>query len=313
MVNLRHFLLTLFPMCVSMFMGCDYMLQYLKKESKKISYNCDTFDLEIISIMHNKNDENHSYSQDKLHKHPYYELCFVTEGYCEFEIYTKERFVVKKNSFIIFPPTCEHRIVFESPFFSKISTLYSFIPNENAESNFYQVARIATNDIKTYKSNKNVRFYLQRFLDIFKSNSMDYDNALLANFISVVIEVCHILTSKKEIEVKYIYNDKRINDVIKFIAENASNELSVRIVAEHLHISQRQLDRLFKEYLSTSPGKYIKNICIKRICELLMNTEYSLSDIAEIMKYNDTSALIKIFKSQEGITPQKYRDSILKV
>lgn len=288
------------------------MIQHLKGESKKISYTCESFDLDIISVMHSKNNENHSYSQDKLHKHPCYELCCVLDGYCEFELYNKERFVVKKNSFIIFPPTCEHRITFESPFFSKTSALYSFIPNENAKSNFYQSVRVAANDIKVYKNNKNVRFYLQRFLDIFKSNSMDYDNAMLSNFISFILEVCHIITYKKEIGVKYIYNDKRINDVIKFIDENASNELSVRLVAGHLHISQRQLDRLFKEYLSTSPGKYIKNICIKKIRELLMNTEYSLSDIAEIMKYNDTSALIKIFKNQEGITPQKYRDSILR-
>ena len=40
-------------------------------------------------------------------------------------------------------------------------------------------------------------------------------------------------------------------------------------------------------------------IKIKKIRELLLNTDYSLTNIAEIMKYNDTSALIKFFKKKK--------------
>ncbi len=288
------------------------MIQYFKTENNQINYSCELFDLDIFYITYNENNEQHSYSQNKLHKHPHYEICCVTNGYCEFEIYNKERFTVSKNGFIIFPPLCEHRIVFESPSFAKLSALFSFIPKESRENSFYKAAQISANDIKVYKSNKNVRFYIQRFLDIFNGKSMDYNNSILSNFIAFIIEIYDIITYKKEIEIKYVYNDKRINDAIKFIDENISNELSVGVVAKHLHISQRQLTRLFEQFLSTSPGKYIKNVCIKKIRELIMNTDYSLSDIAEIMKYNDTSALIKFFKGQEGITPQKLRDKIIK-
>ena len=288
------------------------MIQYFKSEANKINYSCEWFDLDIMYITYNENDENHTYSQDRLHKHPHYEVCCVTNGFCEFEIYNKTRFVVNKNCFIIFPPTCEHRIVFESPGFAKLSALFSFQPKANNDNTFYQAVQIAANDVKVYKSNKNVRFYIQRFLDIFCGKTMDYENLLLSNFISFMIEAYQIITYNKEIEIKYIYNDKRINDAIKFIDENISNELTVASVAKHLHISQRQLTRLFEQFLSTTPGRYIKNECIKKIRKLIMNTDYSLSDIAEIMKYSDASALIKFFKGQEGITPQKLRDKIIK-
>lgn len=288
------------------------MKQYFKSEFNSIDYSCELFDLAIIYITYNENDKNHTYFQDRLHKHPHYEICCVTNGYCEFEVYNKTKFVINKNSFIIFPPACEHRIVFESPEFSKLSALFSFQPKTNKENTFYQSVQIATNDLKIYKSNKDMRFYIQRFISIFRGRTMDYKNSLLSNFISFMIEAYQIITYKKEIEIKQIYTDKRINDAITFIDGNISNELTVSSVAKNLHLSQKQLTRLFVQFLSTTPGRYIKTACIKKIRALIMTTDNSLSDIAEIMKYSDASALIKFFKSQEGITPQKLRDKIIK-
>ncbi len=288
------------------------MKQYFKSEGNSIEYSCELFNLDIIYITYNENGENHTYSQNRLHKHPHYEICCVTNGYCEFEIYNKTRFVVNKNCFILFPPTCEHRIVFESPGFAKLSALFSFQPIANNENTFYQAVQIAANDIKVYKSNKNIRFYIKRFLDIFCGKSMDYEHLLLANFISFIIETYQVITYKKKIEIKHLYNDKRINDAIKFIDGNASNELTVASVSKHLHISPKQLTRLFEQFLSTTPGRYIKTACVNKIRELIINTDNSLSDIADIMKYSDASALIKFFKGQEGITPSKLRDKIIK-
>ena len=44
----------------------------------------------------------------------------------------------------------------------------------------------------------------------------------------------------------------------------------------------------------------------------LENSQYSITEIATITGYNDTSQFIIIFKREFGVTPKKYRDEILK-
>ena len=290
------------------------MILNIKSDNKKLTCNTDLFYIDIFHITHVENHTPSTYSQSSLHKHPYFEICYVLKGSCEFELYNKEIFTVKANTFIIFPPTCEHRIIRESEEFSKLYSLFSFLPEKNKDNEFYKMARSAANDVKLYKSNKALKFYINRFIDIFKNGeNSDYDTAITANFISFIIEVFKIMTKKSKSEPKYIHNDKRINDALTYISKNITDSPTVEDVAKHLHISSKQLTRSFCTYLSITPGQYIKNIKIKKIKQLLMNMDYTISDIAEIMKYNDASALISFFKKSEGITPQKMRENIFKL
>lgn len=286
---------------------------YFKSEEKKLAYKGDLFELDILYITYSNQSPNHSYSQNVLHKHPHYEICAVLNGECEFELYNKKRFIVSKNSFVIFPPMCEHRIIKESESFSKLSAMFSFTPEDNSQNNFYKMAQIVINEVNTYKINPDMKFFINRFVKISdKENFKDYNTLIISNFLSFMIEAFQIMTYKKEIKIQYLYNDKRINDAIGFIENNITESLSVNDVATHLHLSCKQTSRLFLKFLSVTPGKYIQNSKIKKIRELLLNSDYSLTNIAEIMKYNDTSALIKFFKKSEGVTPQKMRDNIIK-
>lgn len=286
----------------------------LKSDNKKLICNTDLFYIDILKIAHTFNQDSKIYSHGNLNKHPYFEICYVLNGNCEFELYNEKKFTVTKNSFIIIPPTCEHRIIKESENFSKIFSFFTFIPKENKDNNFYKSARIAINDIKLYKSNKILKFYINQFIKLFRNaENCDCDTLITTNFISFIIEIFEIITKNNKTSPQYIHNDQRINDAIFYIRKNITEAITVEDVAKSVNISSKQLTRLFRSFLSTTPGEYIKNIKIKKIKHLLMDMDYTLSDIAEIMKYNDASALIKFIKKNEGITPQKIRENIFKL
>lgn len=284
---------------------------YHTVNEKKFFYDCEDFTFEAFYISLSE-EKNHSYYQNTLHRHPnFYEFHYVIDGECEFEIYNNKKYRLRKNSFIIFPPNCQHRITYESSTFSKLAGLFSIKPKENTKNNFYRSFEVTANNIEIHKATKNLKFLVSLVSNFKNNKSRDYDNSLFFNYMSLIMEIFHITTGEKNIENKKIYSDKRINDAIKFIEDNISAELTVSDVSDYLHISGKQLTRLFRTYTGTTPGIFIKNERISILRRLLLNADYTLSDIAEIMQYNDVSALIKFFKNTEGITPQKYRGKFI--
>lgn len=83
-------------------------------------------------------------------------------------------------------------------------------------------------------------------------------------------------------------------------------------VAEIIGVSSEHLSRVFKKYVGESIGKYMRTEKIKLAKELLGQRELSISMISEICGFADTGYFSKLFKNECGITPSRYRGSILK-
>ena len=53
---------------------------------------------------------------------------------------------------------------------------------------------------------------------------------------------------------------------------------------------------------------YIKEQKLNYACKLLIETNYSTNEIAEILKYSSGSNFIRAFHSAVKMTPKEYRD-----
>ena len=81
--------------------------------------------------------------------------------------------------------------------------------------------------------------------------------------------------------------------------------LKIEQLAEHLLLSVRTLQRKLAEQ-GTSFKKLLEQERIKR-CDLLLQQEISLSEIAEQLDYSDQSALARAYKAATGRTLLQYR------
>lgn len=78
--------------------------------------------------------------------------------------------------------------------------------------------------------------------------------------------------------------------------------------AEAAYISKRQLERLFRQFLNTSPNQYIKDIQLQYASQLLItNNHHTISDIAERCGFSDSNYFSKCFKQKFNINPRTYR------
>lgn len=99
----------------------------------------------------------------------------------------------------------------------------------------------------------------------------------------------------------------RLKKALSFMRENYKSELSLRQIAESVGISTRYFCSFFKDMTGKTPIEYLNAYRIERACDILTETDTSVTRIAYDTGFNDLSYFIKTFKAQKGCSPSTYR------
>lgn len=102
-------------------------------------------------------------------------------------------------------------------------------------------------------------------------------------------------------------DDTEVAAAMRFIRENACNGMSVDDVVSHLAVSRSLLERRFRKFLRRSPQEEIRLMQMKRVKQLLAETDLSLNDIAKLAGYEHPEYMSVVFKRMTGQTPGDYR------
>lgn len=103
-----------------------------------------------------------------------------------------------------------------------------------------------------------------------------------------------------------IYKDIKPKSV-NYIKENFAEEINVKTLADIEHYNVSYYTEWFRKKMGLSPLEYIQKIRVDKAKELLVNTNYTILEIAQQVGYNHNSSFSRIFKSLEEISPASYR------
>lgn len=104
---------------------------------------------------------------------------------------------------------------------------------------------------------------------------------------------------------------KQALNIQSYILENLNIELTVEKVAEQFAMSESALHKVFKKVLSVSPYNFIKKERLKRSRDLLISSDFSVTQIAFQLNFSSPSHFVSTFKSEFGMTPALMRQSHL--
>lgn len=108
-------------------------------------------------------------------------------------------------------------------------------------------------------------------------------------------------------------DDKFKIRVINYIADNCLNyDISLSEVAEELDVSIYYLSRFFKKHMGVTFTNYLVNLRIEKSKEILLDTNFTVKQVANQIGYINVSYFIKCFKQAEGLTPSMYRKRFIK-
>ena len=101
--------------------------------------------------------------------------------------------------------------------------------------------------------------------------------------------------------------DEKMKAMMCYIQEHYAETILVDQLSEEAHISKRVCFRLFREKLHMSPLEYITEYRLRKACMKLINTEDSITEIANDCGFGTGSYLGKIFREHFNCSPMQYR------
>jgi LacI family transcriptional regulator len=114
------------------------------------------------------------------------------------------------------------------------------------------------------------------------------------------------VTARQSTDVLAI-DDAHVASAVRYIREQACHGATVNDVLEQVPLSRTILERRFRKYLGRSPQAEIRAVQLKRVKQLLGETDLRLEQIAELAGYEHPEYLSVVFKRETGLTPGKYR------
>jgi YesN/AraC family two-component response regulator len=98
----------------------------------------------------------------------------------------------------------------------------------------------------------------------------------------------------------------------EYILANISNDISVKDVADYVHLSPEYFSKLFKKETGENVKNYILRIKVDAAKDLLENPNIPVSMVASELGYSNFSHFTQMFKKHENVTPSEYRKQSLK-
>lgn len=153
-------------------------------------------------------------------------------------------------------------------------------------------------------------------------NGMEHEKAYgLSDFYILKMDKCHSLqeisklhnvmcvdycTQMRAIMKKQIIS-KPVVLCLDYIYSHIHCRITLKELADYLHLSESYLSKLFKREMGISISDYILNLKIDKAKNLLQYSQYTILDISNYLAFSSQSHFIQVFQKKMGMTPHKYR------
>jgi AraC family transcriptional regulator, glycine betaine-responsive activator len=95
----------------------------------------------------------------------------------------------------------------------------------------------------------------------------------------------------------------KLSRVIQMMEQNIEEPISPATLAHDVGMSTRQLERLFRRYLSRSPKRYYMELRLQKARNLLMQTDMSVINVALACGFASPSHFSKCYRAHYDTTP----------
>lgn len=105
---------------------------------------------------------------------------------------------------------------------------------------------------------------------------------------------------------------KRFKPLLDYFENAFMNPITLSEMAKISGMATNRFAITFRDFFGQTPIEFLNAYRIERACVLLINTEYSITDISCSCGFFDASYFVKVFKKYKGMTPKKYRSVFAK-
>lgn len=241
------------------------------------------------------------------HQHTYFEMHMPLQGMQTYQI-GEETVTLKPFEIILFTPNTMHAIPYSSGDILKFSASFMLLQSPRAEEFSWVDKELFSRSYLTARAD---RWYEALFMRIFREADLAQPGwtTMVLNMLSqLIIDIAreNLHKEKKTGDVLSLQR-KRIESIERFIMNNISATITNRMVAEHMYLSIRQLDRVTMAERGMTLKALIDTMKMREARRLLAETKLGQREISTALGFSEVSAFNRYFRRFEGISPGAFR------
>ena len=152
--------------------------------------------------------------------------------------------------------------------------------------------------------------YLQKLMNAMLHEQMDtFDSC---DCFGKLCQMTAYLLSHPEIvqlgEQSEISGHRYMEQAIAYMQEHCSEKLTLKMLADHLGLTETYCSKYIKKNTGITFVEYLNVLRINRAQRLLWATDFSVSEIAELVGFSSVQTFNRVFKQQSrNLSPSEYR------
>lgn len=150
---------------------------------------------------------------------------------------------------------------------------------------------------------------MSKCIDTFAEKYILNDQTSFLDIMSVIYNMTSLLVQKysQSINDEKSTNFDRLKPVFDYINKNYNKKIYLSELSDMLHICDDHFVRIFKLVTNKSPIRYINDIKAEKAMQQLIDTNNSISEIAEIVGFSSANYMTRTFKKLINMSPNEYR------
>ncbi|WP_298785597.1 AraC family transcriptional regulator [uncultured Marinococcus sp.] len=251
-----------------------------------------------------------------IHKHSFFELCYVLEGSGEYWENNRQ-YVLGKNSLFFTKPNTLHQIKSSSGLF--LLYVGFELAGEKSTTTWREridYAKKYSDQFEQAGEGNYIERIWRELLQKASKPKHELMEAVLKGEASVLLLTAlqHFVSFpkiKEELDLAETISPA-LQEAVLYIRDNISKPLHLLEVASFVHVSERHLSRLFFQELNITFSHFIKKERVDYAVHLLRATSLPIKEVAEQSGFSSIHYFTRVFKETMEISPGEYKKSYMK-
>lgn len=104
-----------------------------------------------------------------------------------------------------------------------------------------------------------------------------------------------------------------LRNALQLMRSNLDEPVDKHVIAQHMNMSTRAMERIFRRYLNTSPARHYMQLRLQSAYELLQQTDQSISEVSDACGFVSSAHFSRTFNQKYGFAPSALRKSVNRV
>lgn len=257
------------------------------------------------------------FNMEKQHYHDLYEIYLLVKGE-RFVFLNNEAYCLNEGDMFIAEPFVLHSTRNLEPKYLKrylinISqdALLSVLSKEEIKDLF---KNFSTCILRLNKEQSSMMYDLFETVDMY-SKRVDKRGVKLFHLSIFCLLDCLDSFLKMKKEEKVTLQGLRIQrndilDVINYVNDNYDQVITLDFIAEFAHMSKSNFCHVFRQRTGETFLQYLNKFRLSKAHQMLVETDYSLSEIACKTGFTSTAHMTRIFRSVHGKSPSEFKKAL---